>query len=186
MNDNDQIHDTIVGAIMVTWAPVENPERRDAREFAERVAEDAVPALHAVLFKDADAPLTQVDFDLALSLAARIGRTAERRLPLWLRANGHEAGNARYASFTGLDDGGEINLHYSGYERRDDEHYTLPLEILLAPDYEAQAATQIAALEAAAATAKAAKEAKEQMARERHDRATYERLRAHFEEGTPA
>ena len=180
----DEIHDAIRGAVLATWAPVENPERREATEFAERVADEAGLLLHRTLYKDVDAPISAAELALATSLAKRIGRIAERRLPLWLRANGHDARDARGAYFTGLNEDGEINLHSDGYERRDDRDFTLPTAILLEPDYEATAAAQIAAREAAAAEALAAKEAKEASARERADRTTYERLRARFE-GSP-
>jgi hypothetical protein len=125
--------------------------------------------------------ITAAEFDQALALTRRIGAIAERRLPLWLAATGHPDQDANSAYFTGLDSDGEIHLHHSGYEREDNRDWYLPVDILLAQDYEQAAAAVIAERAAKAKAAAAEKAEKEVAARERADRAAYERLRDRFE-----
>ena len=129
--------------------------------------------------------ITEDEYRAALEAQQRIARIAERRLPLYANLRqGKPSHNAERAWFRSLDDE-EVELYYDDtYDER--ERFYLPLAILTEPGFEERAQAEIAARDEAAAEAKAAKAAAEAAAREQADRATYERLRARFEEGATA
>lgn len=128
---------------------------------------------------DQSRPLSKGALDRFLAIQDRIGAILGARLEAWYQAE-HDTGTPYGSHLVSVDGDG---LHYE-VKTRDDwwarGHFTVPLDILTDPDFEANCAAKVAARERAAAEKKTAEVAAKHAAAETHDRREFTRLAAKY------